>query len=158
MCDSLNLGFISYLYIRFEFNVLYISHFLGMHIFSENVALFNNLANNSYIFLLFILGSLLVEDWAASKSTLERVWSAHFPDVRIPVTNRFSKCQDCERLKKMIHSGDVEAGHNLSPEQLSKLADDKVGYKITLMSNIFDRATCLFINCHLLVTCFLFGR
>ena len=77
------------------------------------------------------VGSLLVEDWVVSKATIDRVWSAHFPDVRIPATNRFSKCQDCERLKKMINSGDVESGHKLSPEELCKLADDKVCYKVT---------------------------
>jgi hypothetical protein len=64
-----------------------------------------------------------VEDWVASKSTIERVWSAHFHDVRILVTNRFLKCQDCKRLTK--NSGDVESGH-ISPEELSKLAHDKV--------------------------------
>ena len=71
-----------------------------------------------------------MEDWVASKSTIKRVWSAHFHDVRIPVTNRFLKCQDCERLTK-TKSGDVESGHKLSPEELSKLADDKVCYKVT---------------------------
>ena len=66
------------------------------------------------------------EDWIVSKSTLERVWSTYFSDVKIPATDRFSKCQTCERLKKMIHSGKVEVGHNLSQGELLKLGNDKV--------------------------------
>jgi hypothetical protein len=83
------------------------------------------------------VSSLLVEDWVASKSTLERVWSAHFLDVRIPITNRFSKCQDYERLEKTINSGDVESGHNLGSEELSKLVDDKVCYNVTCFQESF---------------------
>ena len=86
---------------------------------------------NLSLFYVIFVGSLLVEDWVVSKATIDRVWSAHFFGVRIPATNRFSKCQDCERLKKMINSGDVESGHKLSPEELCKLADDKVCYKVT---------------------------
>jgi len=53
----------------------------------------------------------------------------YFQDVKIPATNRFSKCEHCERLKKMINTGDIEAGHNLSPEEYEKLQYDKVFYK-----------------------------
>jgi hypothetical protein len=50
----------------------------------------------------------------------------YFQDVKIPATNRFSKCEHCERLKKMINTGDIEAGHNLSTEEYEKLQYDKV--------------------------------
>jgi hypothetical protein len=70
--------------------------------------------------------SIHSDDWIISKSTLERVWSTYFSDVKIPATNRFSKCQTCERLKKMIHSGNIEVGHDLSQEDLQKLGNDKV--------------------------------
>jgi hypothetical protein len=50
----------------------------------------------------------------------------HFSDVNIPTTNRFSKCQTCERLKKMIHSGNIEECHEVSEEELLKLGNDKV--------------------------------
>jgi hypothetical protein len=53
----------------------------------------------------------------------------YFQDVKIPATNRFSKCEHCERLKKMINTGDIEAGHNLSPEEYEQLQYDKVFYK-----------------------------
>ncbi len=53
-------------------------------------------------------------------------------DVKIPATNRFSKCQTCERLKKMIHSGNIEVGHDLSQEDLQKLGNDKVRFMNTL--------------------------
>ena len=72
--------------------------------------------------------SLLVQDWAVSRSTLERIWSMHFQDIKIPATNRFSKCEHCERLRKMINTGDIEAGHNLSSEEYEKLQYDKVFY------------------------------
>ena len=52
----------------------------------------------------------------------------YFQDVKIPATNRFSKCEHCERLKKMINTGDIEAGHNLSPEEYEQLQYDKVFY------------------------------
>ena len=52
----------------------------------------------------------------------------YFQDVKIPATNRFSKCEHCERLKKMINTGDIEAGQNLSPEEYEKLQYDKVFY------------------------------
>jgi hypothetical protein len=52
-----------------------------------------------HLHLIKVTVSLLMEDWFVSISTLERVWSAHFLDVRIPIRNRFSKCQDCKRLK-----------------------------------------------------------
>ncbi len=44
----------------------------------------------------------------------------HFQDVKILATNRFSKCEHCERLKKMINTGDIEAGHNLSTKECEK--------------------------------------
>jgi hypothetical protein len=77
-----------------------------------------------------------VEDWVASKSTIERVSSAHFYDFRILVTNRLLKCQDCERMTKK-NSGDVESGHNLSPEELSNIEDDKVCYNVTCCQEYF---------------------
>ena len=61
-----------------------------------------------------------------SRSTLERIWSTYFDDVKIPASNRFSKCEHCERLKKMIHTGAIEAGHNLSKDDYEKLQHDKV--------------------------------
>ena len=69
---------------------------------------------------------MFVEDWTVSRSTLDRVWEEHFPDVKIPASNRFSKREHCERLKKMINTGDIVAGHNLSPEELEKYKNDKV--------------------------------
>ena len=63
----------------------------------------------------------------------------YFQDVKIPATNRFSKCEHCERLKKMINTGDIEAGHNLSTEEYEKLQYDKVLYKKSFASD-----TCLF--------------
>ena len=77
---------------------------------------------------MFFSDSLLVQDLTVSRSTLERIWSMYFQDVKIPATNRFSKCEHCERLKKMINTGDIEAGHNLSPEEYEKLQYDKVFY------------------------------
>jgi hypothetical protein len=54
----------------------------------------------------------------------------YFQDVKIPATNCFSKCEHCERLKKMINTGDIEAGHNLSIEEYEQLQyDNKVFYK-----------------------------
>ena len=53
----------------------------------------------------------------------------YFQDVKIPTTNRFSKCEHCERLKKMINTRDIEAGHNLSSEEYEQLQYDKVFYK-----------------------------
>ena len=53
----------------------------------------------------------------------------YFQNVKIPATNRFSKCEHCERLKKIINTGDIEAGHNLSTEEYEKLKCEKVFYK-----------------------------
>ena len=69
---------------------------------------------------------MFVEDWTVSRSTLDRVWEEHFSDVKNPASNRFSKCEHCERLKKMINTSDIVAGHNLSPEELEKYKNDKV--------------------------------
>jgi hypothetical protein len=57
---------------------------------------------------------------------LDRVWSTSFLDVKIPATNRFSKCETCERLKRMINTGEVQAGHNLTTEAFEKFCLDKV--------------------------------
>ena len=73
-----------------------------------------------------LLGSLLVKDWDVSRSTLERTWAINFRDVKIPATNRFSKCQTCERLKKMLHTRNIEAGHDLREEDFERLQHDKV--------------------------------
>ena len=87
----------------------------------------------------FLGTNLHNDDWRVSKSTLQRVWSTYFSDVKIPATNRFSKCQTCERLKKMIHSGKIEEGHELSQEELQKLGIDKVCsfYNLKLFYNLF---------------------
>ena len=78
-------------------------------------------------FIYAFLGTdLHTDDWKVSKSTLERVWTTYFTDVQIPTTNRFSKCQPCERLTKMILSGNIEVGHELSKEELHELGNNKV--------------------------------
>ena len=73
-----------------------------------------------------MLGCLLVKDWNVSRSTLERTWAIYFLDVKIPATNRFYKCETCERLKKMLHTGNMEASHDLKEEDFEKLQHDKV--------------------------------
>ncbi len=73
--------------------------------------------------------SFLVKDWTVSRSTLERIWSLYFQDVKIPATHRFYKCKDCDRLKKMINTGDIEADNNLSTKEYEKHHYDKVFYK-----------------------------
>jgi len=75
---------------------------------------------------IFLGTNLHTDDYSVSKSTLERVWSKYFFDVKKPETNRFSKCKTCERLKKMIHYGNIEVGHELSQEDIQKLGNDKV--------------------------------
>jgi hypothetical protein len=57
----------------------------------------------------------------------------YFQDVKIPATNRFSKCEHCERLKKMINTGDIEGGYTLSTEEYEKIQYDKVFYKETFV-------------------------
>ena len=94
----------------------------------------NNMQCYAMFFYVFIGTSLHYDDWSVSKSTLERVWSSNFSDVKIPATNRFSKCQTCERLKKMIFSGNIEQGHELSQEELVKLGNDKVWSSLTFWS------------------------
>ena len=79
-----------------------------------------------FLIYAFLGSNLHTDDCQVSRSTLKRVWSTHFYDVKIPATNRFSKCQTCERLNKMIHSGKIEEGHKLSNEELLKLGNDKV--------------------------------
>ncbi len=70
---------------------------------------------------------ILISDWNVnSRSTFDRVWSTSFPDVKIPASNRFSKCETCERLKRMIHTGEIEAGHNMKPEEYETFCRDKV--------------------------------
>ncbi len=49
-------------------------------------------------------------------------------------------------VKKMINSGDVESGHNLSPEELCKLADGKVLLESDLLSRILYTLNCCFIS------------
>jgi len=76
----------------------------------------------------FLGTTLHTDDWSVSKLTLERVWSTYFSDVKIPATNRCSKCQTCERLKKIIHSRNIEVGHEFSKEEIHKLGNYKVCY------------------------------
>jgi hypothetical protein len=76
------------------------------------------------LFHAFLGTNLHTDDWKVSKSTLERVWTTFLIVVKIPATNRFSKCQTCERLKKMINSGNIEVGHEVSKEVLLKLGND----------------------------------
>ena len=91
-----------------------------------------------------LLGSLLVKIWNASRSTLERRWAIYFSDVKIPATDRFSKCESCESLKKMLHTGNIEVGHDLKEEDLGKLKHDKVDKSILLLSTtIFSIIRCL---------------
>jgi len=74
-----------------------------------------------------LLGCLLVKDKNVSRSTLERTWAIYFSDVKIPATIRFSKCETCERLKKMLHNkGNIEAGHDLREVDFEKLQDHKL--------------------------------
>ena len=80
--------------------------------------------NSDYLIVIFLHPDLI--EWNVSKSTLDRVWSVSFPDVKIPATNRFSKCEICERLKKMLHTRNIEDDHNLSQQELNKLELDKV--------------------------------
>ena len=74
----------------------------------------------------FLGTNLHTDGRSISKSTLERVVSTHFFDVKITATNRFSKFQTCERLKKMVHFGNIEVGHELSHEEILKLGNDKI--------------------------------
>jgi len=76
----------------------------------------------------FLGTTLHTDDWGVRNLTLEMVWSTYFSDVKIPATNRFSKCQTCEMLKKMINSENIEVGHELSQEKIHKLGNDKVCY------------------------------
>ena len=39
------------------------------------------------------------EDSPISYSHFLRIWDGHFPNVKIPKTNRFSVCADCEKFK-----------------------------------------------------------
>jgi hypothetical protein len=77
-----------------------------------------------------LLGSLLVKDCNVSWSTLERTWAIYFTDVKIPATNRFSKCENCERLKKMLHTRNVEVGHDLREKVFENLRHDKLDKNI----------------------------
>ena len=61
------------------------------------------------MFYVIIVGSLLMEDWVVSKSTIDRV-SEYGPHIFLMLESRLQivlKCQDCERLKKKINYGDV---------------------------------------------------
>ena len=81
-----------------------------------------------------LLGSLLVKDLNFRRSTLEQTWAINFPDVKIPATNSFSKCEYYGRLKKMLHTSNIEAGHDLKEEDLGMLQHDMVDRNI-LSSN-----------------------
>jgi glutaredoxin len=59
-----------------------------------------------------------------------------FANVKIPATNRFSKCEHCERLKKMLHTGNIEEGHDLNKEEFEKLQHEKVSMKPCRMKPI----------------------
>jgi len=74
----------------------------------------------------FLGANLHTDNFEVGKSTLERVWTMYFIDISIHATNRFSKFQTCERLKKMVHSGNIEEGRELSKEESLKLGNDKV--------------------------------
>ena len=52
---------------------------------------------------------------------MERTWAIHFPYVKIPANNRFSKSEHRERLMKMLHTINIEASHDLKEEDLGKL-------------------------------------
>ena len=73
-----------------------------------------------------LLASLLVKDSNVSRSTLEQTRAIYFSDVKIPATNRFSKCETCEMLKKMLHAANIEASHDLREEDFEKLKHDNV--------------------------------
>ena len=99
----------------------------------------------------FVGTNLHTDDWSISKSTLKRVWSTHFFDAKIPATNRFSKCQTCEILKKMIYFVNIEVGHNLSQEEIHKLGNSKVCsfYNINfscLLCFLFNFFCCVFFR------------
>jgi hypothetical protein len=81
-----------------------------------------------------LLGSLLAKDWNLSRSTLKRTLAINFQDVKILETNRFSKCEHCERLKMMLHTGNIEARHDLKKEDLGKLQHDKVDRNLLLLN------------------------
>ena len=66
----------------------------------------------------------------------------YFQDVKIPATNCFSKCEHCKGIKKMINTGDIEAGHNVSMEEYEKLQYAKVFYKKK------------FVVCYMSIQCF----
>jgi hypothetical protein len=77
-----------------------------------------------------ILGSLLVKDWIVRRSTLlERIWSSFLADVKIPATNRFSKYENCKKLKKMLHTGNISACHHLVKQEFEKLQHYKISMK-----------------------------
>ena len=73
-----------------------------------------------------LLGSRLVNVWNVCRSTREQTWAIKFSDVKIPATNRFPKCETCERLQKMLHTYNIEAGHDLREEDFEKRQHDKV--------------------------------
>jgi hypothetical protein len=62
----------------------------------------------------------------------------YFLDVKIPATNRFSKCETCERLKAMVNTGNIESGHNFTNEELEKLQNDKVCDQKTITNYYTD--------------------
>ena len=98
-------------------------------------------------------GSLLVKDWNVSRSTLERAWAINFPDVKIPATNRFSKCEHCERLnEKMLHACNIAADHDLKEEDLGKLQHDKLDRNLLVLSTTIFSIIRFIIEIYLLHT------
>jgi hypothetical protein len=79
-----------------------------------------------------LLDPLLVKECNVSRYTLKRTWAIYFPGVKIPETNRFSKCELCERLKKILHTGNIEASHDLKEADLGKLQHDKANINLLL--------------------------
>ena len=61
-----------------------------------------------------------------SPSTLSRVWQEFFQDVKLPKKHRFSKCETCSRLRRMIDSDGVEDGHTLNAGEAARLKAQKV--------------------------------
>jgi hypothetical protein len=52
--------------------------------------------NKDIFFHAFMGTTLHTDDWKVSKSTLEKLWTTHFTDVKIHVPNPFSKFPTCE--------------------------------------------------------------
>ena len=93
-----------------------------------------------------LLGFLLVMDWNVSMSIVERTRAISFSDIKIPATSRFSKCEHFERLKKMLHTRNIEACHDLREEDLGKLQHDKVDKHILILSTAIFSIICFWIE------------